>query len=194
MASDVEQALWAFEEAIEGLTGFIRAGAYGLRLAVKRVGDVTAPAGPSAQSPEMLRLAEALESAEDRFSDVVILALGDHLRAFLARALHLPAPPPLPETLAELEHLPGTPGALAKVSHWVPLVLQLYRVVLRGGALDRAALAALGRDDLEIPYPGGKVKLFRPGDHVTLGERHLEEAAHALLEAARAIQLRLLTA
>lgn len=194
MASDVEQALWAFEEAVDGLTGFIRAGAYGLRLAAKRVGDLATPAGPGTQSPEMVRLAEALENSEDRFSDVVVLALGDHFRAFLARALQLGALPPLPGSIADLEEIPGTPGALTKVSPWVPLLLQLYRVVLRGGALDRLALQVLGRDDLEIPYPGGKVKLFRPGDHVTLGERHLEEAAHALLEAARAIQLRLLTA
>lgn len=194
MATDVEQALWAFEEEVDALVGFVKAASYGLRLAAKRVGDLTTPAGPGTQSPELVRLAEVLEPSEDRLSDVVVLALGDYFRAFLARALQLPSPPPLPTNVADLEHLPGTPGALSKVSHWVPLLLQLYRVVLRGGTLDRAALTALGRQDLEIPFPGGKVKLFRPGDHVTLGERHLEEAAHALLEAARAIQLRLLTA
>ena len=194
MTSDVEQALWAFEEAVEGLTGFIRAGAYGLRLAAKRVGDLSVPVGPATQSPELVRLADALESAEDRLTDVVVLALGDHFRAFLSRALQLGEVPPLPGSLSELEEIPGTPSALSKVSPWVPLVLQLYRVVLRGGALDRLALQTLGKNDLEIPYPGGKVKLFRPGDHVTLGERHLEEAAHAMVEAARAIQLRLLTA
>jgi hypothetical protein len=194
VVTEVEQALWAFEEQVEGIVGFVKAAGYGLRLAAKRVGDLTAPLGPGGSNPELIRLAEILEPSEDRLSDFVVLALGDHFRAFLARALQLPVPPPLPTDVAELEEIPGTPGALHKASHWVPLLLQLYRVILRGGALDRSALDALGRSEIEIPYPGGKVKLFRSGDHVTLDERHLEEAAHAMLEAARAIKLRILTA
>jgi hypothetical protein len=67
-------------------------------------------------------------------------------------------------------------------------------VILRGGRLDRKALDTLGTDALEIAYPGGKVKLFRQGDRVGLSERQLGEVAHALIEAARAIRVRLLTA
>ncbi|MBI5015942.1 MAG: hypothetical protein HZB55_10680 [Deltaproteobacteria bacterium] len=195
MATDLEQALWALEEALEGVVSFVRASSYGLRLAAKRLGDLeSASAGPPPAAAEMARLAEAVEQAEDHLSDVTVLALGDHFRAFLARALELPTLPPLPSAVADLEALPGTPGALAKVSLWVPLLLQLYRVALRGGRLDRRALEALGISQLELPFPGGKVKMFRQGDHVALSERQLEEAAHALLDAARAIRLRLETA
>lgn len=193
MPTDLDQALWALEEAVDGVTAFVKASAYGLRLAAKRLGDLeTAPTSPNAE--EMARLAEAVEQAEDRLSDVALLALGDHLRAFLARVLDLPAAPPLPEGVPELEALAGVPDALGRASPWLPLCLQLYRVALRGGVLDRRALEALGKRELELPYPGGKVKMFRQGDHVALGERQLEDAGRALVEAARAVRLRLETA
>lgn len=195
MNTDLEQALWSLEEAVEGVASFVRASSYGLRLAAKRLGDLeSASSGPPPAAAEMTRLAEAVEQAEDHLSDVAVLALGDHFRAFLARALELPILPPLPAAIAELEALPGTPGALAKVSFWIPLLLQLYRVSLKGGLLDRKALETLGMGQIELPFPGGKVKMFRQGDHVTLTERQLEEAAHALVDAARAIRLRLETA
>ena len=193
MPSDIDHALWALEEEVERVVLFVKGSAYGLRLAAKRVADVASGGAPAPSSPEMARLAEALAEGEDRLSDVTLLALGDHFRAFLARALGLPSLPPLPADVAEMEALPGTPGALGKASFWVPLALQLYRVILRGGKLDRRALDALGTDELEIAYPGGKVKLFREGDRVGLSERQLEEVAHALVEAGRAIRFRLLT-
>lgn len=195
MNTDLEQALWALEEALEGTASFVRASSYGLRLAAKRLGDLeSSSAGPPPAAAEMTRLADAVEQAEDHLSDVAVLAFGDHFRAFLARALELPTLPSLPLSVTELEALAGTPGALARVSFWVSLLLQLYRVALRGGALDRRALETLGTSQLELPFPGGKVKMFRQGDHVTLSERQLEEAAHALVDAARAIRLRLETA
>ncbi|GAB4258165.1 MULTISPECIES: hypothetical protein [Deferrisoma] len=196
MASDVERALWAFEEAVEGVLGFVRAAEYGLRLATKRVADlVNNPAASAAQlGPELAAVRGALEAAPDRLTDVAVLALGDHFRAFLARALGLRELPPLPETTAGVETLAGTPGALAKAPPWVPLFLQLYRAALRGGPLDRRALEALGESTLELRYPGGKVKLVTAGDRVTLTEGQFEDLARALVEAARAIELRLLTA
>jgi hypothetical protein len=195
MVTDLEQALWALEEALEGVATFVQASSYGLRLAAKRLGDLeSASAGPPPAAGEMARLADAVGQADDYLTDVTVLTLGDHFRAFLARALELPTLPPLPEAIADLEDLAGTPGALAKASFWVPLVLQLYRVALRGGLLDRKALETLGTRQLELQFPGGKVKMFRHGDHVALSERQLEEAAHALVDAARAIRLRLETA
>ncbi len=196
MATDAEQALWAFEEAVDGVLSLVRGASYGLRLATRRVADLvsrpTAPPGAAGAGLEGLR--EALEEAPDRLSDLAVLALGDHFRAFLARALDLEVPPPLPETPEGVEELAGTPGALARSPFWVPLLLQLYRVALRGGALDRRAVEALGGGSIEIRYPEGKVKVFSEGDRLALTESHLEEAGRALVEAARAIRLRLLTA
>lgn len=199
MNSNAERAVWALEEAVDGVLSFVRASSYGMRLAVKRVGDLTvrSPSLGGAGSPtgaEMERLVEALEEGEDQLSDVAILALGDYFRAFLARALELPQVPPLPPTPSEVENLTGTPGALAKTPSWFPLILELYRTVLRGGRLNKSSLDALGIDALELAYPGGKVKMHREGDHVTLTEHQLAEAAQALVEAAKAIRLRLLTA
>lgn len=199
MANDVERALWALEEAVDGVLSYVKGASYGLRLATKRVGDLSRPATGLAEAKpqaaaELERLSEALEHGEDRLSDLAVLALGDHFRAFLARALELPELPPLPPTPADAEALCGTPGALGKVPFWVPLALQLYRAALRGGRLDRNALQALGLDDLEIAYPSGKVRLYREGDHVTLTEQQLAEVGQALVEAGRAIYLRLVTA
>lgn len=196
MGTDADRALGALEEALEGVLSFVKAAAYGLRLATKKVGDLTtgAAAAPRAGGEEMALLVEALQQGEDRLSDVAVLALGDHFRVYLARALELPQLPALPATPAALEEFAGVPGALAKLPAPFGLVLQLYRAALQGGRLDRAALDAAGLRELELTYPGGKVKMFREGDHVTLTEAQLREAAQALLEAARAIRLRLLTA
>jgi hypothetical protein len=191
VGNDLEAALWALEEATEEVLLFVKAAAYGLRLAVQRVGNVGASSQPSA---ERERLIQALECGEDHLSDVVVLALGDHFRTFLGRALKLPHPPPLPETPEESETLAGTPGALRGVPFWFPLVLQLYRVVLQGGRLDRWSFERLGLTDLEITFPGGKVKLFREGDRVSLTEGHLNQTADAVRAAARALCLRLLGA
>ena len=189
MGNDLEEALRAFEEATEEVLLFVKAAAYGLRLAVQRVGGLGAGSRASA---EMERLILALERGEDYLSDVVVLALGDHFRAFLARALELPHPPPLPETPEDVETLAGAPGALREVPFWFPLLLQLYRISLGGGQLDERALESLGLTDLEIVFPGGKVKLFREGDRVALSEGHLDQTAEAVLDAARTICSRLL--
>ncbi len=199
MASDLDQAVWAFEEAVESLVLFVKGASYGLRLASKKLGDL-ASSGPSklgsapGTQAEMEALLEALGHGEDRLSDVVVLALGDHLRAFLARALELPSLPHLPGTPVEVEVLAGTPNALLKSSPLFALLLQLYRVSLKGGALDREAMEALGKREIELSYPGGKVKLFRAGDRVTLSEQQLEAMGKAAVEAARAVYLRLMTA
>ncbi len=196
MATDAEQALWAFEEAVDGVLSLVRSASYGLRLATRRVADLAnrPEASPAAAGPEFEGLREALQEAPERLSDLAVLALGDHFRAFLARALDLEVPPPLPETPEAVEELAGTPGALARSPFWVPLLLQLYRVVLKGGGLDRRAVEVLGGGSIELRYPGGKVKMFTAGDRVELTESHLEEAGRAMVEAARAIHLRLLTA
>jgi hypothetical protein len=199
MGTDADRALGALEEALEGVLSFVKAAAYGLRLATKKVGDLTtgaaaAPGASRAGGEEMALLVEALQQGEDRLSDVAVLALGAHFRVYLARALELPQLPALPSTPAALEEFAGVPGALSKLPAPFGLVLQLYRAALQGGRLDRAALDAAGLRELELTYPGGKVKMFREGDHVTLTEAQLREAAQALLEAARAIRLRLLTA
>ncbi|MDW7712194.1 MAG: hypothetical protein SCH98_17140 [Deferrisomatales bacterium] len=199
MGTDTERAVGALEEALEGLVAFVRAAAYGLRLATKKVGDLThggasLPAGRGSGRDELELLVEALQQGEDRLSDVTVLAMGDHFRVFLARALELPHLPPLPATPAAVEELAGAPGALAKMPAAFGLLLQLHRAALQGGRLDRAALDAAGLRELELSYPGGKVKMFREGDHVTLTEQQLRAAADALLEAAKAIRLRLLTA
>ncbi|GAB4259187.1 MAG: hypothetical protein Kow0092_07250 [Deferrisomatales bacterium] len=199
MPTDTERALWGLEESLDDVLSFVKGAAYGLRLATKRVGDLRsrARAVQSAKpqsAAEMERLVEALQNGEDRLSDLAVLAIGDHFRAFLARVLEREEPPPLPATPAGVEELVGAPGALRHVPFWFALTLQLYRSVLRGGRLDQSAFEALGLTDLEIAYPGGKVKLFREGDHVTLTETQIEEAAAATVEAARTIRLRLLTA
>ncbi len=199
MGTDTERALGALEEALEGVLSFVKAAAYGLRLATKKVGDLASGASglPTARGPggdELGLLVEALQQGEDRLSDVAILAMGDHFRVFLARALELPQLPSLPATPAAVEEFSGAPGALTKLPSAFGLLLQLYRAALQGGRLDRAALDAAGLRELELSYPGGKVKMFREGDHVTLTEQQLREAADALLAAARAIRLRLLTA
>ncbi len=199
MGTDTERALGALEEALDGVLSFVKGAAYGLRLASKKVGDLTSgganlPGGRGPGGEELDLLVEALQQGEDRLSDVAVLALGDHFRVFLARALELPQLPSLPPTPQALEEFAGAPGALAKLPPAFGLLLQLYRAALQGGRLDRAALEAAGLRELELAYPGGKVKMFREGDHVTLTELQLQEAAQALLEAARAIRLRLLTA
>lgn len=192
MASDADRALWSLEEAVEGVLSFVKAAAYGLRLASKRIGDLAA-AGRGG-SEEMETLAEALRHGEDRLSEVTVLALGDHFRAFLAAALELSEVPPLPATPRGVDELAGTPGALERTAFWFPLLLQLYGAALRGGPLDRAALEALGVKQIELVHSGGKVKMYREGDRVPLSEQHLHEAAEALLEAARAVRLRIITA
>jgi hypothetical protein len=198
MGSDLEQAVSAFEEAVDGLSSLAAAAAYALRLAANRVADVTGAASrreAGAPSPsELERLIDSLGRADERFSDVVVLALGDHFRAFLARALQLGTLPPLPASPRDLEELAGTPGTLARCSPWLPLLLQLYRVALKGGALDREVFQVFGKAELEVPFRDGKVRLFQVGDRVTLGDRQIEQAGRALIEAARSIQLALLTA
>ncbi|MHB8766522.1 MAG: hypothetical protein ACYDA8_19600 [Deferrisomatales bacterium] len=199
MTTDAERALWALEEAVEGVLSFVRGAAYGLRLASKRVGDLTISGAAAAgtrphTADELQRLVASLQQGEDRLSDLTVLALGDHFRAFLARALQFPQLPALPPDPDGVELLAGTPGALARVPAWFPLLLQLYRVTLKGGRLDRAALQGLGRDPLELPYAGGKMKMFTEGDHVVLSEQMLEEVGRAVLEAAKGIRLRLQTA
>lgn len=188
---DVEQARWALEEAVTRVLSFVKGASYGLRLAEKRLGEMS---GRSPLPGEMDLLVTSLESAPDDLSDLVILGLGDHFRTFLARALELPAPPNLPPTVAEVEALAGVPGALARAPFSVSLLLLLYRAALRDGRLDRLVLDAVGKKELEIVYPGGKVKLFRLGDRVALTEPLLNEMGTALLEAARAIELRIITA
>jgi len=199
MGTDTERALWALEEALEGVVALVRGAGYGLRLAAKRVGDLGASPGPQPTSKgptgeEFERLVEALEFGEDRLSDVAVLAMGDHFRVFLARALELDQLPPLPPTPQAAEQLCGTPGALSPLPFWFPLALQLYRAALQGGRLDRSSLEALGVGQIELPYPGGKVKMHREGDRVTLTEHQTQEVAESLVEAGRAIRLRLLTA
>ncbi len=196
MASDGERALWAFEEAVEGVLAFVKAAEYGLRLATKRIADlVNQPAAPAGQlGPELESIRSALAVAPDGLTDLAVLALGDHFRAFLARALGLEHLPALPDTPAGVEDLAGTPGALSRSPFWVTLLLQMYRAALRRGALDRRALEALGGSGFELRYPGGKIKLVTEGDRVTLTEGQIEEMARALVEAARAVHLRLLTA
>lgn len=193
MTSDAERALWSLEERVEGVLSFVKSAAYGLRLATKRVGDLAASGG-APTSEEMESLVEALRQGEDRLSEVTVLALGDHFRAFLASALQLREIPALPATPLDVEQLAGTPGALERIPFRFALLLQLYRAALRGGALDAAALGALGVAHVEIAHAGGKVTMHREGDAVTLSERELYEGAEVLLEAARAIRLRLITA
>jgi hypothetical protein len=199
METDTERALWALEEALDGVVSLVRGAAYGLRLAAKRVGDVSGsasptPTGKGATGEEFQRLIEALEFGEDRLSDVAVLAMGDHFRVFVGRALELAEIPALPPTPRAVEQLCGVPDALSELPFWFPLVLQLYRAALQGGRLDRSCLEALGVGEIELPYPGGKVKMHREGDHVTLTEHQTEQVAESLLEAGRAIRLRLLTA
>ena len=92
-----------------------------------------------------------------------------------------------------MEALAGTPDALAEVPFWFPLALALYSAALNGGPLEQRTLDALGDPDLEIPYPTGKVKLFRAGDRVTLAESHFLQVTESYLAAARAIRQRLAT-
>lgn len=198
MTSDAERALWAFDEAVQEVRSFVRGASYGLRLAVSRIGGLKSSSpglGEAvARVDEMERLLESLSRGEDHLSDAAILALGDHFRAFLARALHLESLPALPGTRPGVENISGTPHALDRVPFWFSLALQLYRAALQGGRLDRAALDALGGTDVELAYPGGKRKLFREGDRITLTEGQLDQVADAYLEAAKAIKLKLLTA
>ncbi len=194
MASDVEQALWALENAVEGVVGFVKAADYGLRLAAKRIGDLAAGGDRPVPAGGLDDLRDALAGAPQRLSEVGVLALGDHFRAFLARALGLAEPPPLPDTPDGVEQLAGTPGAARGDRFWFPLFLALYRAALGGGRLDRAAMAALGTDDLELRYPSGKVKLHWAGDAVVLEEVHFRQAGEAVLEVARSIHRHLRTA
>ncbi|HSH68323.1 MAG TPA: hypothetical protein VK997_00295 [Deferrisomatales bacterium] len=196
--SHMDHALWKLEEATAGSLSLVKAAHYGLRLASKRVADLAvsaaaapdpAPGGPA----DLADLAAALETGPDQLCDAVLLSLGDHFCAFLARALGLERRPALPPTPEAVEALAGTPDALVEVPFWFSLALALYAAALNGGPLDQRTLGALGEPDLEIPYPTGKVKLFRVGDRVTLAESHFQEIAEAYLAAARAIRQRLAT-
>ena len=197
MSDAAENALSCLEEAVDRVLNLVKGAAYGLRVAAKRIGDLTASAssslpGHAARSAdEMEALILALSDGEENLSEIASLALGEHLRAFLGAALTLPALPNLPETPAEVEKLAGVPGALKNAPFEFALTLQLAHTALRGGMLDRKALDALGGGDLELVFSGGKVKLYREGDRVALSEEQLAAMGKAVVEAARAIRLRL---
>ena len=196
--SHMDHALWKLEEAAAGSLSLVKAAHYGLRLASKRVADlaVSAAAAPDPApggQADLADLAAALETGPDQLCDAVLLSLGDHFCAFLAQALGLERRPALPLTPEAVETLAGTPDALAEVPFWFSLALALYSAALNGGPLSQGTLDALGEPDLEIPYPTGKVKLFRAGDRVTLAESHFQEITESYLAAARAIRQRLAT-
>lgn len=196
--SHIDHALWKLEEAAAGALSLVKAAHYGLRLASKRVTDLTvaaaaAPGAAPGGKADLEELAVALETGPDQLCDAVLLSLGDHFCAFLTQALGLEQRPALPATPEAVETLAGTPDALAEVPFWFPLALALYTAALNGGLLEQHTLHALGEPDLEIPYPTGKVKLFRVGDRVTLAESHYQEIAESYLAAARAIRQRLAT-
>lgn len=194
--SHLDRALWKLEEVTAGVLALVTAAHYGLRLAGKRASDlaVNAAASPTPLPQPTADLAAALETAPDQLCDAILLALGDHFCAFLSQALGLERRPTLPLTPEAVEHLAGTPGALTEVPFWFALALALYAAALNGGPLEASLLETLGDTSLEIPYPTGKVKLFRAGDRVTLAEAHFQEITEAYLTAARAIRHRLATA
>jgi hypothetical protein len=196
--SHMDRALWKLEEAAAGSLSLVKAAHYGLRLATKRVGDLAVKAAEGSSQPpggqgDLEDLAAALEMGPALLCDTVLLSLGDHFCAYLARALGLGERPALPPTPEAVEALAGTPDALVGVPFWFPLALALYAAALNGGLLEQRTLDTLGETDLEIPYPTGKVKLFRAGDRVTLAESHFQEIAESYLAAARAIRQRLAT-
>jgi hypothetical protein len=196
--SEVEGALWRLEEALAGVLGFAQATGYGLRLARKRIGDLTVSAlegksGAAGGSEELTALKQAIEHSEDQLSDLLMLTFGDHFREFLARALALSQRPPLPVSPAELEELAGTPGAFADRPFWFTVGLLLSHAALNAGALDARILNEVHGADLEIPFPDGKVKLFHPGDRVTLVVPQFQSIADAYLGAALTIRRHLAT-
>ncbi len=200
MNGSAEQALWKLESALNRVSGHVKATNYGLRLAAKRIGDLTAKGGgaiaaaSSSSAEEMEELTHSLGQAGEVVSEVVLLAYGDHFRAFLGEALGLDVPPTLPESKAAVEQLAGVPGALDKVSEMFPIGLALAGGLLRNGYIDSQTLKALGVEEFELSFPYGKVKLFREGDKPTLDELHLEQIAQGYLEAAKAVNIRLQTA
>ena len=194
MNQAAEQAQYRLEEGVEKVLAMVRGAQYGLRLAAKRVGDLNSSGGSLHAlhgAAEMESLMESLEQADENLSDAAVLALGDHFREFLRGALDLETRPELPGSVEAVETLAGTPGALAKLAPEFALLLQLYRVALEAGVLDRKALDALGGGDLELVYAGGKVKLFQAGDRVALSEEILRDAGRAVAEAGRAIRRKL---
>lgn len=193
MNNAAEQAQYRLEEGVAKVMALMRGALYGLRVAAKRVGDLASSGGSIHAihgKQDMESLIEALEQADENLSDAAVLALGDHFREFLRGALGLEERPPLPGTVKGVETLAGTPGALGKIDREFAILLQLYRVALEGGVLDRTAMDALG-GGLELVYAGGKVKMFQTGDRVALGEEILRDAGIAVEEAGRAIRRKL---
>jgi len=196
MSEDLDRAVWKLGEGAARVTALVRVASYGLRLAAKRVGDLAAAESGFAglrpkSAEEMAHLAEALETGDENLTESAVLALCAHFREFLRAALGMEAAPDLPETAAGVEALAGTPGALHGAPPLFSLFLALAATAVRGGGLDRRALAALGRDEVELAYPGGKMKLFREGDRIALTERQVAEMGDAVVAAARAIRARL---
>lgn len=196
MSETAERALWRLERSLGRVRSLAWGAAYGLRVASKRIGDLAAKdAGfttVSAKSAEELqRLADALAEGEECLTEAVVLAMAEHFREYLRGVLGMEHALGLPATPAEAEALAGTPGALKDAPFLFSLFLALAGASARDGQLDREAMRALGRDEMELAYPGGKMKLFREGDRVALTEKQVDEMAEAILWAARSVKARL---
>lgn len=186
-------ALYRLEDGINRVQNSVRGAYYGARLASRRIGDLTAKGGPlvsavKKSAEEMKKISTALERIEEDLTDIAVLAYAAHFSEFLRALLNVETPPALSETVKGVEGLAGTPGALAKADNMFPLFLALTGTSVRGGKLDKRALQALGKDEVEIPFAAGKMLLFREGDRVGLTDKQLEAMGKAILEAARILR------
>ncbi|TAL15636.1 hypothetical protein EPN96_11710 [bacterium] len=196
MSSNVDYgtfALYRLEDGVNRIQNSVRGAYYGARLASRRIGDLTAKGGPlvsavKKSAEEMKKISSALERIEEDLTDIAVLAYAAHFSEFLRALLNVETPPALPETIKGVEELAGTPGALAKADNMFPLFLALTGTSVRGGKLDKRALQALGRDEVEIPFSLGKMLLFREGDRVGLTDKQLEAMGKAILDAGRILR------
>jgi hypothetical protein len=186
-------ALYRLEDGINRVQNSVRGAYYGARLASKRIGDLTAKGGPlvsavKKSAEEMKKISTALERIEEDLTDIAVLSYSAHFSEFLRALLNLEKPPALPETVKEVEELVGAPGALAKADNMFPLFLALAGAAVRGGKLDKRALQALGKDEVEIPFSLGKMLLFREGDRVGLTDKQIEAMGKAILDSGRVLR------
>ncbi len=191
--SNAAKALLTLQEGVLRVQSTVRGAFYGIRLAGKRLGDLTAKGGPLAMAvktsaEEMKKLTQSLERPDEDLSETAVLAYYAHFGEFLHALSGKAAMPGQPESTAQVEELLGRGAIFKKEEALFSLFLALAGVAVRGGTLDKRALKALGRDEVELNFSMGKVLLFMEGDRVSLTDKNLEAMGGAIIEAAQKIR------
>lgn len=189
-ALDKSEALSRLKEGIARVQNTVRSSSYGLRVAGKRLGDLTAKGGPlvsaaKTSAEEMKKLSSALERPEEDLTEAAVLAYFAHFGEFVRALTGQCVSPGNPESASALEELFGASGALKKAPQDFSIFLALAGVAVRGGKLDRRAFDALGREEVELKFQMGKVLLFMEGDRVSLTGKNLEDIGGTIMETAK---------